>query len=212
MTKATLRTRVMTDFGFDIAAASVDDVIFERYSALVVESRFREALVALDTTVAGQGAYDLPAEYANVHAVLIGTAEYERTGPVTIMGLKSGRLGWRFTPGSGGFFAPAFSATGVAQVELFPAPETTGDTITALVATEPPAFSGDSDVPILPSHLHKYIAYGAIAELLALDEERMQEADRFEGMYQAGILAVTRYKNRRVGSGSGQIKVTGYHR
>lgn len=211
MTKAQLRTRVLTDFGFDVASATVDDIVFDRYRALVVESKFREALVVLDQTAAGQTVFDLASTYADVHTLVIGTSEYSRVGARTLIGLKSGRLRMRLGQGEAGVFGPAFTSAGVPAIELYPEPETAGQDLAALVAEEPAAFSSDSDVPAIPAHLHRYIVYGAIAELLSIDSERFQEADRYEAMFEQGIAKLRAYKTSRVGSGPAQIKVVGVH-
>ena len=70
---------------------------------------------------------------------------------------------------------------------------------------QPAAMSSDSDVPRLPLGAHSVLVYGATADALR-KLMRLDEADRFEQLYQAGKVAmVTSYLLTR---GSGTPKVT----
>lgn len=206
---------VRSEAGFDITEARAKQVIDQRVQEAVARAKWAMEEVTVSSTVADQRLYTLPSDVVDAERIWVvsasdsGITEYDRKSPRDLMGLRSGRL--RRT-GTGGFFAPNFSSTGVAQVELYPAPENTGDTIYAYAAVQAADISDwTQEVTVVPVQFHERILVdGPVASLLARIDERVAEADRFEGRFEDAVIKLERHKNSRLGSGPQRAAVVGY--
>jgi hypothetical protein len=186
--------------GFDADDVTVGSWVNEVYAAVVVAAEWQMATVTLASTVAAQAGYDLPDSVASVEGLYLdsgdGPAHYIRVGAQELWELRAGR---RQLVGSGGAFGPAWTAGGVEQIELFPAPETSGVEITALVSQIPSELiAGQS--PGIPADLHPGLIEGAIALGLARVDERLDSAQVFDAKVAQMADALKRRKNKRVGS------------
>lgn len=193
---------------------SSTDALFylnERQREMVAAAEYLEKLVtAFVTTVADQAVYlAADQDLTDVKELYVGDSEtYYYASREQIRLLRAGRL--QLDVGSPGAFAPYFDTSGAWGVEIYPTPESSGTAISALVIDDPPAMVSGGQVPVIPKHLHRYIAYGAIADLLRLDDEKLSEAGGYEALYAQGVQALRRAKLRRTGA-STQIPVRGYH-
>lgn len=204
-----LRTRFKTLGGFDLADAKADEILNDRYRVLVARARWRLATIDLGATVTGQVAYALPDEVVDLEQLSVGSIPYTRVGYRTLAEVRAGLRGVIRLSGEG-LFAPAFGSDGTDQIELYPAPSEDGAEITGLAALEPATLVADGDTPAIPVDLHDRIVDGAVAVGLALMDERLPEADRFEGRFEDGVTQLARRKNSRVGGGVVRIQVKGY--
>lgn len=224
MNFAALTTRVRVEGGFDTSGAntplaSVQQWINERYQDLVVTSQWQEEEISLGPTVANQSVYPVAQTVADLIALNVGqpgaipgagAPEYGRIGRREMWGLKSGTL--RRGRAVAGVYSPSYDSTGIASIEIYPAPTTSGLAITGLAAMYPTLLANDNDTPVIPPERHQLIAYGAIATGLATVDERLDDAQVFEKMYEAGREELRREKNKRLsGGGPTQIRVAGYH-
>lgn len=207
-------TAVRSEAGFDITEARAKEVITQRVREAVARAKWAMQEVSVSSTVADQRLYTLPSDVVDAERVWVvgadgGITEYDRKSPRDLMGLRSGRL--RRT-GTGGFFAPNFDSAGVAQIELYPAPENTGDTIYAYAAVQASDIADWAvEVTVIPVQFHERILVdGPVASLLARIDERVAEADRFEGRFEDAVVKLERHKNSRIGSGPQQAAVVGY--
>lgn len=216
MTGTEALTAVRTEAGFDVTEARAKEVINQRVQEAVARSRFVMNEVAVTTTVAGTRLYSVPANVVDLERVWTVSAsdgsivEFDRKGARDVMGLRSGRLR---LDGVGGVFAPNFSSAGVAQIDLFPTPGVTGDAIYGFAAVQAVDIADwTAEVSVIPVQFHERILVdGPVASLLARIDERLGEADRFEGRFEDAVLKMERYKNTRIGSGPSQAAVVGYH-
>lgn len=184
------------------AGIAVDDVtagiwVNERYRQLSARAFWFSEEVSLGNTVNGQERYSVADDVVRIEELLVGSAIYPAVSTRQLYKLKAGHLALSFTAGTG-VFAPTFSATGVESVALFPVPSSSGTAITAFGSVLPAALSAPTDVPVIPEDFHEYIRDGAIATGLALVDERVQEADRFETRYEFGVQQLGRRKNMRM--------------
>lgn len=207
---------IRTEAGFDITEARCKEVINQRIQECVARAKWFMEEVTVTTTVADQRVYTLPANVVDAERVWVEAAsdgeitEYDRKSPRDIMGLRSGRL---YRSGQGGFFAPNFSSAGVAQIELYPAPEVTGDAIKAYAAVQATDISDWAvEVTVIPVQFHeKVLVDGPLGSLLGRIDERLAEADRYESRFEEAVQQLARYKNSRVGSGPQMAAIHGYH-
>jgi hypothetical protein len=193
---------VRTEGGFDVSPEQAKAWILQRYKAMVARAGWRMATVDVAMSVAGESQYTLSDDLVDVRRVLVGGTPYDLISAEEMFDLKSGR---RFKTGVGGLFAPAWDADAGKFVEVYPAPDTDGEAISALAAVEPPDIE-TMESPDIPVDLHEYLVDGAIAVGLARIDERLPEADRFEQRFEDGVEKLRRRRNTRVGSGPQAIR------
>lgn len=195
---------------FDATQTRAVDVVNERLNRMVSESESLQAIVSLGTTTAGTASYSLPSNVVNVIRVLIGTQPYE--GAATLEEFQDIDAGVADTDGY--FYAilpDADSDENTASLRFYPAPSTTGDTISALVALQSSTLTYTSGTALpIPADTHSHLLAGAEAELH--DEEgRQDESAKKEAVYQAGIqILKRRVKDRAKGTGHHRMRVRGY--
>jgi hypothetical protein len=93
---------------------------------------------------------------------------------------------------------------------LYPVPDSSGVAITALASIQPPDLSGSME-PDIPVDLHEGLRDGAISTGLRLEDERIPEADSFEGRFVDATNALARRKNSRLNHGPTQILIKNIH-
>lgn len=204
-------TRVRAEAGVDVDVTTAKLYIQEKLNEAFAESKFFMAEVSLGTTTADDRTYAIPATVVDLDLVYKVDAdsnvfEYRtKVSQSDMVGLRNGRL----SSNGEGAFAANFEADGDALVELWPAPDTAGETLTGFGAINAPTISWGSELP-LPSGLHTKLVNGAIGEALAVVESRADEAPYFEASFQDLIVKLRARKNSRVGSGVQQMAVDGY--
>lgn len=189
-------------------------LVNERYREANAKARYNLVTETLGTTVAGTTNYALTSTIIDVDKVLVGTAEYTSASRDQIGGLVSGRLTFIRSTGVSGVFAADYTAAGVVQIELYPTPETSGDTIYIEGVEEPSALTTSPDTtPIFPPDLHgKILVDGTIALIRARQDERMDSAQWFESRFVEGVEELRRRAiGRTRASGPVQIQVAGAH-
>lgn len=171
-------------------------VVNEVYLEANAEARWRKVSTALTTTVANQKNYSVPISIVDIDLIRIGTTEYIPVSQEEIWGLESGRLTLQ---GDGGVFAPDFESGD--QIEIYPAPSTTGDSIMALRVIDPDALTVSPDTtPIFPSDLHGPILIdGSKAKIIARNDERLQAASYFKGLADIGVEKLKLRAAKRIG-------------
>lgn len=194
---------------FDTTQATVVAVVNERHERMVADSLWRAVEKSLGNTVSGTSRYALPDDVVDLRGLKVGTLVYDVVGQQDLWSLQDSARDAALE-GPGGVFAQAFSDTGVAYVELYPVPETSGEAITGLQALEPAAMAyGTAVAPIVPSDLRPYLMHGARADLFLEIDERPDLADAHEARYQEGVLKLKRRRLSRIGSGPRRMSVLG---
>jgi hypothetical protein len=207
---------------FDSTAAVSNDSavrswIHECLQEAVGEARWLKKSLALGPTVADQSEYALPAD---------GTTDATPTEVVDIVALCVNaskpwlRIStvemWELQAGAGrlsraaGAFAPNFQTDTDPVVELYPTPNTAGQTIEALAAVLPldigDATSGATVLPI-PDDLAGRIC---IDGPIGLGFERIgegQDPTGYRARFTEGKLELKRRANTRIGSGATRARV-----
>lgn len=199
---------VMDQGGFDETATGsteeeVQGWVNSAYRKMVVRSKWRKAQVELATTVADQAEYALPETVEDIEeGILVGSEPWDRVGQHTLWHLKYGT-----DRASGGVWAPDYDDDGTKQIELYPAPEEAGVSISALGVLAPPVLEDDGDAPIVPSDFHDAIVDGAIATGLRRIDERIGEADSFDTRFNSEIEGLRRRGIAQLSSGPAVIRV-----
>lgn len=197
--------------GFDTRAtgSSTSDIegwVNDAYRKLVVRSKWRKAQVQLGLTVTDQAEYVLPDTVEDIiEGILVDGEPYARTGQETLWRLKSGRASART-----GLWAEDYSSTGQAQIELYPAPDSDDLEIQALAVISPDELSA-AMVPTIPEDFHSALIDGAIATGLRRVDERIAEADSFEGRFLEAIEDLRKRGNAKLSTGPVELQVSGFH-
>lgn len=202
MTIAEIIAAAKTEGGLDATDAQVQGWVNNRLRRLYAESLWRMQERSLGVTVAGTGRYAIPADVADIRRVTVGGTPYSAASTEELWNLRAGT---QYLSGLGGVFAPGYDDT-TDYIELWPVPDTAGQQIVALAAAVPADLTL-SDTPAIPSDFHDLLVEGAIADGLARLDEHLQESDRWEARWTAGVERLRRRRNSRVGSGPQQIRV-----
>lgn len=208
-------TAVQVQGGFDISAADVSTAtlqgwVNEVYKEVVAESRWMTAVETLAVTVAGQAAYDLPDSVVDVLGLSLADSsgnpgDWQPVSLEDLWALQRGDLG---LSGSGGVYGQTAKADSTKQVQLFPAPTTSGAAITALVALVPVDLV-NGKTPAIPEDLHGRLVDAAIALGLLRVEKRPDLSQPLDARKQEIKDNLVRRRNSRVGSGGTRIRVPG---
>lgn len=93
-------------------------------------------------------------------------------------------------------------------LQLYPAAQSAGDTITTWTSAPPTALSADGDTPTaIPSQWHYLISVGAAARLIQAVGEDESLATAFEQKYDAGVAKFKQWLGRREGNTTQRIPV-----
>ncbi len=199
---------VRAEGGIDASEEVVKGWVNDRYADMVARARWRMAVVVISVTVEGQARYEVSDDIVDVESLQVGGVGYEPVGAATLFALHRGERQLR---AGRGVFSSAGSATGEEQIALYPFPDVSGVGIVGLVAMVPVPLSDDSAVPKIPVDLHGYLRDGVMATGLALMDERLPEADRFEARFEKGVELLGARKYSRLSHGPTQIQVAGIH-
>lgn len=205
MTGDTIVDAVVNEGGFSvsdtgIARTTVTAWCHAAYIELVTESRWAQSIASLGTTVAGTAEYALADTIIDVYEVKVGATgrPLPRVGVDTIWNLIANEetlLGQTTM-----VYAGTFSNAGAGKLYLYPAPSTSGDTISGLVASLPSAFTDSAGfTPAIPEDFHRSIVYGALAEGYGVGEEALDQAAYWRERFETRIEKLRRRKNSRVG-------------
>ena len=178
----------------------------DRYRRLVAGSKWRKLFRDIGPTVAGQSRYAIADDVVDVLSVRVASSAPYRLISIEELWELQSSASVRIT--SRGLFAPAFDDdTNAEAVELYPAPDAAGESITALLAVLPPALAAD-DTPQIPEDYHLTgIKAGVVADGLKLIDEQHSEASVWEQEFQDSIERLRRRRNSRVGRGPTAIRL-----
>lgn len=211
MDLAGIRKRALVEHGFDLEELAIDELANERYQTLVADAEWNMAIIDFGETVAGLAGYVLPDSVVDLVALTVGTGEYVRRGYRDYLGLKSGRLSVRDVVPVGfvGVFTPNWTPDAQSVISLWPTPDSGNAGLAiagaAAVAVEP--LVDATDVPKVPVDLQPAVAWGVIADGLAIGDERTDAAAYWEARFQGAVQRLASRKKSRVGSGPTRIKV-----
>lgn len=200
-------SQVRSQGGIDASTDVVRGWVLDRHDRLITRARYRKAKYALGNTAAGDAEYALPEIVVDLDKLAVNGVPYTLASIEELWTLQNGGS-YRLGPSGGGFFAPRYGDTGDQSsegFELFPTPEEVLP-ITGLVALRP-TVPNDSEEPRCPREFHHYIRAGAIADGLALMDERISEAGAYEEVFEQGIAELSARRKSRIGSGPQQIPV-----
>lgn len=193
--------------GMDVDVGLAGIWINERYKRLAIRSDWTRQFLPLGATVANQSAYTLPSAVAEIHELKVGTTPYTRMGVQSLWDLQGSITS---IEGTGGVYAPSYTATGIEGIEIYPTPAEVA-TITADVTAVPADLGGPRDCPIVPPDFHQSICEGAMADAFAYIDENIATADRYEARYETAIQDLAKRRNRKVGGGPSFIQIEGVH-
>jgi hypothetical protein len=200
--------QVRSQGGIDASSDVVRGWVLDRIDRLVSRSHYKRAVRAVGTTVAGESEYALEEEIVDLAKLKVDGVPYTLASIEELWDLKNG-VAYQRGRGGGGFFAPSYSSSGsdaAEGFELFPEPDTDGLDIRALVSLRPDV-TPDGEEPPIPREFHHYIRAGAIADGLALMDERIGEAGAFEEVFEQGVVELSKRRKSRIGSGPQQIPI-----
>lgn len=191
---------------FDVTTSTAQGYVQEAYRRAVVDAKWFTETAALGSTVAGQAAYSLPVGLIQLDSLFVDGTEFGRVGEFDIPDLLSGD---EFLSSSMGVYAQTSSAAGVDQVQLYPAPTSSGLAITGkgeFVPADLVTGSGAGSSPVFPLDLHPVVLDGAIALGYLRSDERPDMAGVHEQRFQEGVQKLRARKIARVG-GRGPFRI-----
>jgi hypothetical protein len=179
--------------------------IQDRIRRMVANAKWRKVTRELGPTVAGDSSYSVADDVVDVTNIWIGGHRYHSVSQDELVELQQGRA---WTRGARGAFAPLFGSDASQGFTIWPTPDTSGDPITAIVATYP-ADTADGAEPPIPKDLHHHIWRGAIADALGTGDEDPQAA-KWEAEYREGEAILAERANSRLKKSTGKIRVPTY--
>lgn len=209
MTVGEIISQVRSQGGIDASTDVVRGWVLDRHDRLITRSRYRMAMKSLGNTAVDDAEYVLSEQIVDLFKVRIeGVGKFVLASIEELWDLQNG-ASYELGRGEAGFFAPRYGDDGGQDAEgfeLFPAPDEAGLEMTGLVALRP-TVPNDSEEPRCPREFHFYIRAGAIADGLALMDERINEAGAFEELFEAGIVELSKRRKSRIGSGPQRIPI-----
>lgn len=184
---------------FQAPRATVEGWVDSRHKRMVADSKWRKEEREVAETVDGVARYDLSADIVDVRKLRAGDVPYDVVRQDDLWSVRNPLEPARLV-GPGGVCAQAFSDSGQAQVELYPVPTSSGDTITVLAAVQAATMQSGSS-PIIPEDFHDALLSGAIADGYKKLDERWDLAVPHEQEFSNAIVALTKRAVSRVGSG-----------
>ena len=179
------------------AKALVNDI----YRDIVRETEIKAAKVSKSLT-AGTVFYTISVTFAISDLLSIKYIEYSASGstdsyPVVPTSLEEIlALRNQSTPSG---VVRLYAMRDYDTLELYPAPQTTGDTLDIYYVQAPTALSADSDLPsAIPSEFHDTITFGATARMC--EDEDADLAETYEQKYQRRLNLLRWYVRERVGN------------
>lgn len=212
MNGAAVIDAVISEGGFSVAdtgvaRTTVTGWCHAAYIEMVTESRWALSIASIGTTVAGTTDYALADTIIDVDQVKVGASgrPLPRVGVQDIWELLAADAS--LAGATTMVWAPSFSSVGAGQITLYPAPDTSGDTIYGLCTSLPSAFTDSSGfTPAIPEDFHRSIVYGALAEGYGVGEEALDQAAFWRDKFETRIEQLRRRKNSRIG-GNTQMSV-----
>lgn len=198
--------KVKDEGGLDATNSQILGWLNEAQRIIVAGAKWRMAELTIGTTINGQASYAIPDEIVDLEGVTVDGSPYTRASVKDLWNVKAGRASLR---GTGGVFVPDFSISGddyVPGIELYPVPEADDLLIGGLAALQPVTLT-ESDSLGVPEDIAPSLVDGAIGIGLRRMDERIPEADNLDARLQAGMQALTRRKNSRIGSGPVAIRL-----
>jgi hypothetical protein len=217
-----LMAKVTGEGGFDTSAADVTPAtvlgwINEQYRAMVAAAEWLRGDVTLGPSVAGQGRYSLPDAVVQVSRIAVnGGNRWKRVDEEELYDLSQGAS--RLYGDVVGVYAEVadLSVTpAVQKIELWPAPSSSGLTISALCSQLPPDLTapavnaGAESTPLVPVDVHEHLADGAIGLGFMRVLSRADLATPFLQKYQAGTAMLVKRRRSRAQEGVWQASVGG---
>ena len=200
--------QVVTEAQFDVTNDAALAWLDRRHKKMVVRARAYRKSVSVGPTVSGTSDYLLPTDLVEVLEVNVGGLPYGRG---THTDLAYGAQGWLVLDGIGGIISSEETASGGAEIALYPTPTSSGSTITVRGVFRPSSLTVGVDTTILvPDEFLDSLVSGAIATGLARQEYRPDLAQSFEQDYESACEEWRRQLRRRYrGAGPTPIRIRG---
>jgi hypothetical protein len=187
---------------FDAPRATVESILNSRHKQLVAESRWRQSQQQVAVTVAGQKTYALPTRNVRLSDLKVDGTVYEWAPEADI---------WRIdSTDTGRWFSLFDDENGVTMLQITPAPETSGKSITALVSLYPSDLSyGSGAVLSVPDDFHQYLHAGAKADLYEEVDQRPDYAAVQEQKFEQGVTRLRARRHSLVGPRVTRARIAG---
>lgn len=208
LTRADMVAKLRDEIGVDAPDTEIISWLNERLRQAVARAGWRQAMLQIATTVAGQAEYALSSSIVRIEEGLtVGTGEYDQVGQKDLWGFKSGRLYLTTDSVTPGVYAQDFTDTGAVQIELYPAPTASGVAIAALVTLQATELTSDAQEPGIPEDLREGLVHGAAATAIDRLDEREDLAEYHEQKFEAMVRDLKARRNTRGGGGPLRIPI-----
>jgi hypothetical protein len=204
-----LLDNVRVEGGFDATEAQALQWLNRRWQTMVTEALAYRKVVAVGTTVAGQGFY--PFAPVKAFSFEVDGVPYGKGRRPDIYADSQGGL---WLSGDGGVIVAGADATGARGITLVPSPSA-GQAITSFAAVAPPALTNDASgntllLAVLEDQFSDELAAGAMATGLRRLRRRPDLSVAYEQEFAAGTERLrVRTRQRFRGQGPAQIRIVG---
>jgi hypothetical protein len=200
--------QVKTEAQFDVTDTAALAWLDRRHKKMVVRARALRKTVSIGPSVASQRDYALPSDLVEVLEVSVDGLPY---GRATHTDLSYGAQGWLMLDGIGGVVASEETASGDAEIALYPTPTQAGLTVTVRGVFRPSDLLVGTDSTIkVPDEFLDSLVSGAIATGLQRQEYRPDLAQSFEQDFSDACEEWRRQVRRRYrGAGPTTIRIQG---
>ena len=200
--------QVKSEAQFDVTDPQALTWLDRRHKKMVVRARAYRKSESIGPTVANTRDYALPSDLVEVLEVTVNGLPY---GRATHTDLSYGAQGWLMLDGVGGVIASEETASGDAEIALYPTPTENGLEVLVRGVFRPSDLVVGSDSTIrVPDEFLDSLVSGAIATGLERQEYRPDLASGFEQDYEAACEEWRRQIRRRYrGAGPTPIRIQG---
>jgi hypothetical protein len=199
---------------FEVTSTVALGFLNDRQARMLAEAEFLTATVTLGTTTAGTANYTLASTVTDLKKVRVvesdgSFTQYELVAIEDLWDLDAAEA--QVSLSDGGLCALDYTAAGAVQLRLYPEPETTGLTISGIVALAATAATyGGGTALQVPVDMETHLYAGMQAD--AYDrEDRQDMAAKAEVRFTEGVGKLVKRKNTRGdGNGPHRMRVSGY--
>jgi hypothetical protein len=207
MNLAQLTTRLNAFEGFDLTDSDARDLLNEARRRFARRSKYPRKTGNAGPTVAGQAAYDFPADYLLMVSVsLDGSDPLPAADPASVKQFTSGSLILEVD----GVWYEAPDEAGVRQLYLYPTPDAAKSIDLEWVYRPTPMINNEDEPSELPEEFHPALLPEVAAVYYETVEDDPELAQRNSEKADLWVADLTRYDNeRRAGDGIFRVGIAG---
>jgi hypothetical protein len=176
---------------------------------LVTRAEWTRRTAELGPTVSGTASYNIPSDVDRILHLAVAGSPWAASDEQTEQEIAAHTVVRR----ARGLYATTFSSTGVEQITLSPTPETSGDTIAALVVYVPTLLSDSDETSLakIPTRFHRAIVDYAAGIGFGSDEDNVDLKTYHLSEFERRLEDLKGLRLSRLSRNPVQMKIRGVH-